>query len=112
MVVRLGDCTWSATGREGSADQKERPRAPVAPAREARKVYILLVVDYKQRLTAVTTTAQTNKSQNASRQTATFVSLDPVASKSEDQSKAFTEASWYRSTARRRSDFVAKRRTR
>ena len=61
MLLRLGDCTWSATGREGSADQKERPRAPVAPACEARKVYILLVVDYKQRLTAVTTTAQTNK---------------------------------------------------
>ena len=61
MVVRIGDCTWSATGREGSADQKERPRAPVAPAREARKVYILLVVDIQTKVNSITTTAQTNK---------------------------------------------------
>ena len=58
------------------------------------------------------TKTKTNKSQNDSRQTATFVSLDPVASKSEDQSKAFTDASWYRSTARRRNDLAEKRRTR
>ena len=37
MVVRIGDCTWSATGREGSADSKER-QGPLWG-----KVYILLV---------------------------------------------------------------------
>ena len=40
------------------------------------------------------TKTKTNKSQNDSRHTAIFVSLDPVASISEDQSKAFTDASW------------------
>ena len=36
MVVRIGDCTWSATGREGSADSKER-QGPIWG-----KVYILV----------------------------------------------------------------------
>ena len=36
MVVRIGDCTWSATGREGSADSKER-QGPLWG-----KVYILV----------------------------------------------------------------------